>query len=58
MIKINLNPFNAASVQFDIKLGDVDANLSYVLSKINRLSKQRVRLILLPEMWSMGCALR
>lgn len=58
MLKINHNPFKAASVQFDIKLGDVDANLSYVLSEINRLSKQGVRLILLPEMWSTGYAWR
>lgn len=51
-------PFKAASVQFDIKLGDVDANLSYVLSEIKHLSKQQVRLTVLPEMWSTGYAWR
>ena len=50
--------FNAASVQFAIKLGDVDANLSYVLSEIKRLSKQQARLIVLPEMWNTGYAWR
>lgn len=50
--------FRAASVQFDIKLGDIDHNLSYALSEINRLSKEGVRLIVLPEMWSTGYAWR
>ena len=52
------NIFKAASVQFDITLGDVDANLSYVLSKIEKLSKEGVKLIVLPEMWSTGYAWR
>lgn len=50
--------FKAASVQFDIKLGDVDHNLSYVLSEIKRLKKEGVKLIVLPEMWSTGYAWR
>ncbi|MDO8445062.1 MAG: carbon-nitrogen family hydrolase [Deltaproteobacteria bacterium] len=50
--------FRAASIQFDIKLGDVNYNLSYVLSEIRRLSKEGVRLIVLPEMWSTGYAWR
>lgn len=52
------NSFKAAAIQFDIKLGDVDANLSYVLSEIKRLSNQGIRLIVLPEMWSTGYAWR
>jgi predicted amidohydrolase len=50
--------FMAASIQFDIRLEDIDANLSYVLSEIKRLSKEGVRLIVLPEMWSTGYAWR
>jgi len=52
------NIFKAASVQFDIKLGDIDANLSFVLAEIKRLSKEGVKLIVLPEMWSTGYAWR
>ena len=48
----------AAAIQFDIRLGDVDANLSYVLAEIKRLSKEGVKLIVLPEMWSTGYAWR
>lgn len=58
MPKASPNTFRAASIQFDIRLGDVDYNLSYVLSEIRRLSKEGVRLILLPEMWSTGYAWR
>ncbi len=58
MNKKNPGKFTAASVQFDIKLGDVDYNLSYVLSEIRRISKEGVRLIVLPEMWSTGYAWR
>jgi len=58
MPKNSPNTFKAASVQFDIKLGDVDYNLSYVLSEIRRLSREGVRLIVLPEMWSTGYAWR
>lgn len=50
--------FRTASVQFDIKLGDADANLSYALSEIRRLSKEGIKLIILPEMWSTGYAWR
>lgn len=52
------NIFNAAAIQFDIRLGDVDANLSYVLAEIKNLSKEGVKLIVLPEMWSTGYAWR
>ena len=58
MPKAAQNFFKAASLQFDIKLGDVDSNLSYVLSEIKRLSRKDVQLIVLPEMWSTGYAWR
>lgn len=47
-----------AAIQFDIRLGDIDANLSYVIAEIKRLSKEDVKLIVLPEMWSTGYAWR
>ncbi len=50
--------FKAAAIQFDIRLGDTDYNLSYVLSEIKRLTTEGVKLILLPEMWSTGYAWR
>lgn len=50
--------FKAASIQFDISLGDIDANLGYVLPEIDRLLQNEVKLILLPEMWSTGYAWR
>lgn len=58
MPKAIQNIFSAAAVQFDIRLGDIDANLSYVLPEIKRLSKEGARLIVLPEMWSTGYAWR
>lgn len=58
MPKAIQNIFSAAAIQFDIKLGDTDSNLSYVLSEIERLSKEDVKLIVLPEMWSTGYAWR
>lgn len=53
-----LQSFVAAAVQFDIRLGDIESNLSYVSSEIKRLTDNGVRLILLPEMWSTGYAWR
>lgn len=50
--------FRAAAVQFDIRLGDTDHNLSYVLSEIKRLATEGVKLIVLSEMWSTGYAWR
>lgn len=58
MSKVIKNRFKASAVQFDIRPGDTDSNLSYVLSEIERLSKEDIKLILLPEMWSTGYAWR
>ena len=52
------NTLKTAAIQLDIRLGDVDANLSDTLSEIKRLSKEDVKLIVLPEMWSTGYAWR
>lgn len=58
MLKVIHDKFKAAAIQFDIRPGDTDYNLSYVLSEIKRLTTEGVRLILLPEMWSTGYAWR
>jgi len=47
---------NAAAIQFNIKQGDVDANLAYVRAALKRVADQGVQLVLLPEMWSSGFA--
>jgi predicted amidohydrolase len=43
-----------AAVQFNITLGNVDLNLSKVEAALERLAKQGVQLVVLPEMWSAG----
>jgi predicted amidohydrolase len=44
----------AAAVQFNIALGDVDANLHAALAGIRRARENDARLAVLPEMWSTG----
>ncbi len=44
----------AAAIQFNIKPGDVDANLAYVRAALKRASDQGAQLAVLPEMWSSG----
>jgi predicted amidohydrolase len=47
---------NAASIQFNVKQGDVDANLDYVREALARVAGQGANLAVLPEMWSSGFA--
>lgn len=47
---------NAAAIQFNIKQGDVDANLEYVRTALKRVADQGAQLAVLPEMWSTGFA--
>lgn len=47
---------NAAALQFNVKQGDVDANLAYVRAAIRRAAERGAQLVLLPEMWSTGFA--
>jgi predicted amidohydrolase len=47
-----------AAVQFNIQLGDIDANVNYVRGVLPRLAEQGCRLAVLPEMWSCGFAYR
>ncbi|MDT8424277.1 MAG: carbon-nitrogen family hydrolase [Desulfuromonadales bacterium] len=44
----------AAAVQFNIKLGDIDANLARALAGLGRVAAKGAQLALLPEMWSSG----
>jgi len=47
---------NAAAIQFNVKQGDVDANLAYVREALHRVAAQGATLAVLPEMWSSGFA--
>lgn len=44
----------AASIQFNVKQGDVDANLAYVREALVRVADRGANLVVLPEMWSSG----
>jgi omega-amidase len=44
----------AAAVQFNIRLGDIDANVAHVRGALERLADRGCRLAVLPEMWSCG----
>jgi predicted amidohydrolase len=44
----------AAAIQFNVKQGDVDANLAYVREALQRVASQGANLAVLPEMWSSG----
>ncbi|NTV49443.1 MAG: carbon-nitrogen family hydrolase [Geobacteraceae bacterium] len=48
----------AAAIQFNVKQGDVDANLVYVREALRRVAEQGANLAVLPEMWSSGFAYR
>ena len=48
----------AAAIQFNVKQGDVDANLAYVREALYRVAGEGVDLVVLPEMWSSGFAYR
>ena len=49
---------NAAAIQFNVKQGDVDANLEYVRAALGRVAARGANLVVLPEMWSSGFAYR
>jgi predicted amidohydrolase len=48
----------AAAIQFDIQRGDLESNLATVKRRIHRQSRKGVKLMVLPEMWSVGFANR
>ena len=41
-------------IQLDIHLGEINRNVNYALSNIQNMVEKRVRLIVLPELWSSG----
>lgn len=49
---------NAAAIQFNVKQGDVDANLAYVREALRRVAGEGANLAVLPEMWSSGFSYR
>jgi predicted amidohydrolase len=51
-----MNSINAAAIQFNVKQGEVDANLAYVRSALKSASDNGANLAVLPEMWSSGFA--
>ncbi len=53
-----MSPIHAAAIQFNVKPGDVDANLTYVRAAILRVAGQGANLAVLPEMWSSGFSYR
>jgi predicted amidohydrolase len=44
----------AASIQFNVGMGEVDANLQKALAGLRRARQKDARLAVLPEMWSTG----
>lgn len=50
----NKQPFKAGIVQFDVRPGDIESNLSSALKWIDQLKAQNAKIALLPEMWSCG----
>ena len=46
--------FKAASFQFDVKLGEIETNLSKVIKELYILGNSGVDIAVLPEMWSCG----
>ncbi|MBK5273855.1 MAG: carbon-nitrogen family hydrolase [Desulfuromonadales bacterium] len=53
-----MSTINAAAIQFNVKQGDVDANLTYVRQALRRVADNGANLAVLPEMWSSGFAYR
>lgn len=43
-----------ASIQFNIVIGYIDANLDTVIAALQRVAQQGAKLVVLPEMWSCG----
>jgi len=50
----NKQSFKAGIVQFDVRQGDIESNLSSALKGIDQLKAQNAKIALLPEMWSCG----
>ena len=53
-----MSDITAAAIQFNVRQGDTEANLSHVCEALARVAGQGAQLALLPEMWSTGFAYR
>ncbi len=49
-----MKQLTCSAIQFNISLGEVDANLHKVLSALQRVAERGAQLAVLPEMWSSG----
>lgn len=49
-----MNQLTCAAIQFNIKLGYIDANLDTARAALQRVADQGAKLAILPEMWSCG----
>ncbi len=49
-----MKQLTCASIQFNISLGDIDANLDTVTAALHRIAQHNCQLAVLPEMWSCG----
>lgn len=49
-----MKELRVAAIQFNITLGEVEANLKKVKAALERVAAQGVKLVVLPEMWSCG----
>jgi predicted amidohydrolase len=53
MTKIS-NTITTGVLQFDVKTGDIDANLSSMINGIHRLGEKEAQIAVLPELCSAG----
>ena len=44
--------FKAACVQFEIKSEEINRNLDFVISSLEKLYRQNIKLVVLPELWT------
>ncbi len=51
-----MTTITAAAIQFNVKQGDIDANLAYIREALARVADKGANLAVLPEMWSTGFA--
>ncbi|MDH5297990.1 MAG: D-glycero-beta-D-manno-heptose 1-phosphate adenylyltransferase [Desulfobulbaceae bacterium] len=51
-----ISPCSAGFLQFDVRSGDIDANLARVEEGLARLAPQSPGLVVLPELWATGFA--
>lgn len=49
-----MKKFRAGIAQFDVRVGDVEANVSSAMKGISELADKGSELVVLPEMWSCG----